>query len=51
MFFHQFSHQLEIGHIEEKHIYEHMEGYHFQLAHLKKYYESQSVLLSGNRYL
>ena len=41
--FHQFSHQLEIGHIEEKHIYEHMEGYHFQLAHLKKYYESQSV--------
>lgn len=41
--FHQFSNQLEIGHIEEKHIFEHMEGYHFQLAHLKKYYESQSV--------
>ncbi|MCD8028307.1 MAG: hypothetical protein LUF02_06530 [Erysipelotrichaceae bacterium] len=22
---------------------DHMEGYHFQVAHLKKYYESQSV--------
>lgn len=41
--FHQFSSQLEIGHIEEGHIREHMEGYHFQIAHLKKYYESQSV--------
>lgn len=41
--FHQFSSQLKIGHIEEKHIYEHMIGYHFQIAHLKKYYESQSV--------
>ncbi len=41
--FSQFSTQLKIGNIEEKHIYEHMEGYHFQIAHLKKYYESQSV--------
>ncbi|WP_028042992.1 PP2C family serine/threonine-protein phosphatase [Candidatus Stoquefichus massiliensis] len=41
--FHQFSSQLKVGHIEESHIYEHMEGYHFQIAHLKKYYESQSV--------
>lgn len=41
--FNQFSAQLKIGNIEEKHIYEHMEGYHFQIAHLKKYYESQSV--------
>lgn len=41
--FNQFSAQLKIGHIEEKHIYEHMSGYHFQIAHLKKYYESQSV--------
>ena len=41
--FHQFSSQLKIGHIEESHILEHMEGYHFQIAHLKKYYESQSV--------
>ncbi len=41
--FNQFSSQLKIGHIEENHIYEHMSGYHFQIAHLKKYYESQSV--------
>lgn len=41
--FNQFSHQLKIGHIEERHIYEHLTGYHFELAHLKKYYESQSV--------
>lgn len=41
--FNQFSAQLKIGHIEENHIYEHMTGYHFQIAHLKKYYESQSV--------
>lgn len=41
--FHRFSSQLKIGHIEEKHIFEHMSGYHFQIAHLKKYYESQSV--------
>lgn len=41
--FNQFSHQLKIGNIEEKHIYEHLIGYHFQIAHLKKYYESQSV--------
>lgn len=41
--FHRFSSQLKVGHIEEKHIFEHMSGYHFQIAHLKKYYESQSV--------
>jgi len=41
--FNQFSAQLKIGHIEENHILEHMQGYHFQIAHLKKYYESQSV--------
>lgn len=41
--FHQFSSQLSVGHIEEGHIIDHMEGYHFQIAHLKKYYESQSV--------
>lgn len=41
--FNQFSSQLKIGNIEEKHIYEHLTGYHFQVAHLKKYYESQSV--------
>lgn len=41
--FSQFSSQLKIGHIEEKHIYEHLLGYHFEVAHLKKYYESQSV--------
>ena len=43
MFFINFLINWKLGHIEEKHIYEHMEGYHFQLAHLKKYYESQSV--------
>lgn len=41
--FNQFSQQIQIGHIEEKHIYEHLLGYHFQIAHLKKYYESQST--------
>ncbi|MFQ7798506.1 MAG: hypothetical protein ACLRHW_02605 [Coprobacillus cateniformis] len=41
--FNQFSTQLKIGNIEESHIYEHMSGYHFQIAHLKKCYESQSV--------
>ena len=41
--FNQFSHQLQVGHIEEKHIYEHLLGYHFQVTHLKKYYESQST--------
>ena len=41
--FSKFSEQLEIGHIEDKHIYEHLLGYHFHVAHLKKYYESQSV--------
>lgn len=41
--FSQFSHQLQLGNIEEKHIYDHLEGYQFQIAHLKKYYESQSV--------
>jgi len=41
--FSQFSSQLKIGYVEEKHIYEHLLGYHFQVAHLKKYYESQST--------
>ena len=41
--FNQFSQQLQIGHIEETHIYEHLLGYHFQVVHLKKYYESQST--------
>lgn len=41
--FNQFSQQLQVGHIEEKHIYEHLLGYHFEIVHLKKYYESQSV--------
>ncbi len=41
--FNQFSHQLQLGNVEEKHIYEHLRGYHFQIAHLKKYYESQSI--------
>lgn len=41
--FNQFSSRLQVGHIEEKHIYEHLLGYHFQMTHLKKYYESQSV--------
>lgn len=41
--FNQFSAQLKIGHIEENHIIEHMKGYHFQIAHLRKYYESQSI--------
>lgn len=41
--FSQFSEQLEIGHIEDRHIYEHLLGYHFHVTHLKKYYESQSV--------
>ncbi len=43
--FNQFSSQLKSGHIEEKHIYEHLAGYHFQISHLKKYYESQSTYL------
>lgn len=41
--FNQFSNRLKIGCIEEKHIQEHLEGYHFEIAHIKKYYESQSV--------
>ncbi|MEG0452326.1 MAG: SpoIIE family protein phosphatase [Coprobacillus sp.] len=41
--FHQFSSQLKIGNIEERHIVEHLEGYHFDITHLKKYYESQST--------
>lgn len=41
--FNRFSTQLQIGHIEEKHIYEHLQGYHFQITHLKKYYETQSI--------
>ncbi len=41
--FNQFSTQLKIGYIEENHIIEHMKGYHFQIAHLRKYYESQSI--------
>ena len=41
--FNQFSQQINTGHIEEKHIYEHLLGYHFHLTHLKKYYESQSI--------
>ncbi len=41
--FNQFSTQLQVGHIEEKHIQEHLEGYQFEVAHLKKYYESQNV--------
>lgn len=41
--FNQFSSQLKIGYIEEKHIYEHLRGYHFEIAHLKKYYESHST--------
>lgn len=41
--FNQFSSELKIGNIEERHIYEHMTGYHFEISHLKKYYESQSV--------
>ena len=41
--FNQFSSQLKMGNIEEKHIYEHLLGYHFQVTHLKKYYESQST--------
>lgn len=41
--FNQFSQQIQLGHIEEKHIYEHLSGYHFHITHLKKYYESQST--------
>lgn len=41
--FNQFSKHIQVGHIEEKHIYEHLSGYHFQITHLKKYYESQST--------
>lgn len=41
--FNQFSEQIQTGHIEDKHIYEHLKGYHFHIAHLKKYYESQST--------
>lgn len=41
--FNQFSQQIQVGHIEDKHIYEHLKGYHFHIAHLKKYYESQST--------
>lgn len=40
--FSQFSQQLQSGSIEEKHIYEHLKGYHFKIVHLKKYFESQS---------
>lgn len=38
--FSNFSHKLQIGQIEEKHIIEHLKGYHFDIEYLKKYYES-----------
>lgn len=39
----RFSNKLQSGNIEEKHILEHMLGYHFDIVHLRKYYESQST--------
>lgn len=41
--FHQFSNKLTQGTIEEKHILKHMIGHNFNVIHLKKYYETQSV--------
>jgi stage II sporulation protein E len=41
--FTNFSNKLEIGQIEEKHIIEHLKGYHFDIEYLKKYYESQTT--------
>ncbi len=39
----RFSNKLQSGNIEEKHILQHMLGYHFDIVHLRKYYESQST--------
>ncbi|MEE0966474.1 MAG: PP2C family serine/threonine-protein phosphatase [Bacilli bacterium] len=41
--FSNFSQKLQLGEIEERHILEHLEGYHFQIEYLKKYYESKST--------
>lgn len=41
--FANFSYKLQIGKIEERHIIEHLKGYHFDIEYLKKYYESQST--------
>ena len=41
--FSNFSAKLQLGEIEERHILEHLKGYHFQIEYLKKYYESKST--------
>lgn len=41
--FSNFSHKLQIGKVEEKHIIEHLRGYHFDIEYLKKYYESETT--------
>lgn len=41
--FSNFSQKLQLGRIEERHILEHLKGYHFEVEYLKKYYESKST--------
>lgn len=41
--FSDFSLKLQSGKIEDRHILEHLKGYHFKIEYLKKYYESKST--------
>lgn len=40
--FSDFSTKLQSGKIEDRHILEHLRGYHFKVEYLKKYYDSKS---------